>query len=232
MNISKYIFLGAICLAAQGLQAYTTDGGYRNDGQSYISPSDGHYYDRSERNYVMEEHAQMQQALNRGDKSPSITTYGPDNNPQNAYKELSSYRGDNYAPQASQQNCPSGRCYQQYQNSNGNYQQQYQNQGNNQMRSDNNGRFNNNNMNVRSDNNGNFNSNRSDNDIAQNIRSEISNDNTLSHEAKMVQVAVNNGKVTLSGNVQNNGEKNKIDDLVHQTDGVSAVSNDITVTNK
>jgi len=69
----------------------------------------------------------------------------------------------------------------------------------------------------------------SDNSIAQRIRDVLKKDRTLSDDAQNVQVAVSSGKVTLTGNTASVEEKNKIESIANQTNGVKSVTNNLEV---
>ena len=76
------------------------------------------------------------------------------------------------------------------------------------------------------------NSPSSDEHIAKKIRWLIHHDASLSNESKTVQVNVTGGKVRLSGTVNNTDDKTKIETIAKQVNGVSNVSNDLTISNK
>lgn len=72
----------------------------------------------------------------------------------------------------------------------------------------------------------------SDEHIAKKIRWLLHNDASLSNESKTVQVNVNGGKVRLTGAVNNADDKNKIESLVKQVNGVTSVSNELNVSTR
>jgi osmotically-inducible protein OsmY len=68
--------------------------------------------------------------------------------------------------------------------------------------------------------------------ITQTIRQAVVGMESLSFEAKNVQVITSNGVVTLRGSVENDGEKTLIVNLAQQTPGVTRVDDMIQVTVK
>lgn len=67
-----------------------------------------------------------------------------------------------------------------------------------------------------------------DDSIMQSIQTALQNDSTLSETAKNITISVNNGVVTLSGNVANAAEKARIESMA-QVSGVTSVTNQINV---
>lgn len=67
------------------------------------------------------------------------------------------------------------------------------------------------------------------NDLSYKIRHLIQSDSSLSTSARNVQVTEESGKVTLTGTVDNDSEKNRIESMVKKVDGVKSVSNKLTV---
>jgi osmotically-inducible protein OsmY len=68
----------------------------------------------------------------------------------------------------------------------------------------------------------------SDDAVAARVRNALQKDTTLS-SSRNVQVAVDDGKVTLTGTVKNDDEKSKIETIAKQVSGVKSVSNKVTV---
>ncbi|MBS4168539.1 BON domain-containing protein [Parachlamydia sp. AcF125] len=71
-----------------------------------------------------------------------------------------------------------------------------------------------------------------DDDIIQKIRWGVKNDKTISDKGKSIQVAVTKGEVTLIGNVATQSEKNKIESLVKQIDGVQRINSKLSISSK
>ena len=69
----------------------------------------------------------------------------------------------------------------------------------------------------------------SDDGISQQLRHTIKRDPMLSSFAKKIEVEVNRGNITLTGNVQTQKEKNKIDYIANSIDGVKSVKNKIKI---
>jgi hypothetical protein len=71
-----------------------------------------------------------------------------------------------------------------------------------------------------------------DEKITNDIKSALSNDKTLSFSAKNIDIAVKNGKVTLSGEINNDLEKNRVEEIVKNVNGVAFVYNKLHVKHK
>lgn len=69
----------------------------------------------------------------------------------------------------------------------------------------------------------------SDMDIENKLRTALRNDDTLSPKARSIQVSSENGIVTFTGEVRDDAEKTRIQQLAKQLPGVRSVSNSITV---
>lgn len=92
-------------------------------------------------------------------------------------------------------------------------QQQHQNPNMNNMRTDAN----------------NVNAAISNEAVTTRVRTVLKNDTALSNSAKNIQVSVNEGKVTLSGVVISDAEKNKVESMIRQVNGVKTVINRLVV---
>lgn len=65
--------------------------------------------------------------------------------------------------------------------------------------------------------------------VTTRVRTVLKNDTALSNSAKAIQVSVNEGKVTLSGVVVSDAEKNKVESMIRQVNGVKTVINRLVV---
>ena len=65
--------------------------------------------------------------------------------------------------------------------------------------------------------------------ISQRVRDAITNDKSFSGQAKGINIDSDWGVVTLSGNVKNDSEKNKIEALAKSVNGVKKVNNQLKV---
>ena len=71
--------------------------------------------------------------------------------------------------------------------------------------------------------------NEADRTITQNVRKAITNDDSLSTDAKNVKVITNDGNVTLRGPVKSNQEKTEVENKAKQITGVKQVDNQLEV---
>ncbi|KIA78054.1 BON domain-containing protein, partial [Parachlamydia acanthamoebae] len=71
-----------------------------------------------------------------------------------------------------------------------------------------------------------------DDDIVQKVRWGIMNDKTISDKGKSIQISVTDGEVTLIGNVANESDKNKIESIVKQIEGVKKINSKLSVSGK
>ncbi len=72
----------------------------------------------------------------------------------------------------------------------------------------------------------------SDRLLVQRIRQTLSNDYTLSSNAKNIQVTAVNGTVTMEGSVNSQREKAMIANKIRQMNGVNDIQNRLEVTNQ
>jgi osmotically-inducible protein OsmY len=70
---------------------------------------------------------------------------------------------------------------------------------------------------------------KADRDMLKKIRRSVVADKTLSAEAHNVHIAVNNGAVTLDGNVKSDDEKKAVEDKAAQIAGSGNVTDNLTV---
>lgn len=66
-------------------------------------------------------------------------------------------------------------------------------------------------------------------EMTSKIRARLQNDNTLSADARNIQITFDEGTAILKGNVNSDSEKTKIETIVQQVDGVKSVTNKLTV---
>jgi osmotically-inducible protein OsmY len=71
--------------------------------------------------------------------------------------------------------------------------------------------------------------NEADRTIAQNVRKAITNDDSLSTDAKNVKVITNDGNVTLRGPVKSDQEKTEVENKAKQIAGVKKVDNQLEI---
>ncbi len=71
-----------------------------------------------------------------------------------------------------------------------------------------------------------------DSDVGAEVRSKIQNDHDISSYGRSVQVSVEDGVVTLTGQVKGEHEKKKIVKLAKKTKGVTKVVDKLTTTFK
>jgi hypothetical protein len=69
----------------------------------------------------------------------------------------------------------------------------------------------------------------SDQSILQTIRSTLKDDKSISDDAKNVEIAVNNGAVTLTGSVDSDNDKARIEAITRQINGVNKINNNIKI---
>lgn len=71
--------------------------------------------------------------------------------------------------------------------------------------------------------------NEADRTISQNVRKAITNDDSLSTDAKNVKVITNDGNVTLRGPVKSGQEKTALENKAKQVAGVKKVDNQLEI---
>jgi len=69
----------------------------------------------------------------------------------------------------------------------------------------------------------------SDNDITKNLTKSLSNDSSLSTNARTTHVSTSNGVVTLNGTVNSAAERDKVVQIAQMTPGVKSVRNNLTI---
>src|SRR4051812_10876041 len=74
--------------------------------------------------------------------------------------------------------------------------------------------------------------NRSDRDITQQIRKAITDDKSLSTDARNIKVITQNGSVTLKGPVRSEEEKKAIEDKAREIAGKNNVTSEIDIASK
>lgn len=69
-------------------------------------------------------------------------------------------------------------------------------------------------------------------EVVARVRAILKSDTSLSNGARIINISADAGKVTLTGNVANQAEKNKVETVVKQINGVKTVVNRLEVSSK